>query len=88
VNVNRPIGDGPAVYFDPTDAGDLRALAGYLSIVEDWLLHTSDDVLDELARFAFRAVYHPRDGVDALVDHLGHASVALHRHATALGEPR
>jgi uncharacterized damage-inducible protein DinB len=58
-------------------------LAGVLSTLEDWLLHTSGEVLDELASFAYRHSYHPRGAVEALIDYLGHTSVNLTRHTTA-----
>lgn len=66
-------------------AGELPAAA--LSTLEDWLLHTGDGVLDELAFFAYRHTYHPRLAVADLVDHLGRTSSALNRAATTATNP-
>jgi hypothetical protein len=53
-------------------------LSHAITLVEDWLLHTGDDVHSDLAHFAFRY-----DGltaaVPAFIDALGTCSVQLHR---------
>lgn len=68
-------------------ADEALELAAALSTLEDWLLHTGDGVLDELAFFAYRHTYHPRLAVADLVDHLGRTSSALNRAATTATNP-
>ena len=61
----------------PLHHGELQELAQLLTLVEDWLLHSGDDVLADLARFL-----HHRPPAD-LIDELGTQSVKLHRLARA-----
>lgn len=61
------------VTLDPHDADDL---AGLLGLLEDWLLHASDEIRQDLALFGFRAHLNPDLEVDWLIEHLGHASVS------------
>jgi hypothetical protein len=59
------------------DRGTVEDLAAALGIVQDWLLHTDDDVLADLGEFAFSC--HGRDrAVTGFVDELGTCGVRLH----------
>jgi hypothetical protein len=52
-------------------------LARGLAVIEDWLLHAGDDVLDDLACFGMDPLGRP--GVTYLISDLGGHSAALHR---------
>jgi hypothetical protein len=65
-------------------ADDASDLADLLSVLEDWLLHADEDVLDALASFGFRACYRPRQAVRTLIDDLGHHGAGLRRQLHAL----
>ena len=58
-------------------AEDLRELLSYAEILEDWLLHASDDILDELARFAYHDHFHPHSAAWWLIEDLGHLRCRL-----------
>jgi hypothetical protein len=53
-------------------ADDLRELLSYAEILEDWLLHAPDHILDELARFAYHDHFHPNSATWWLIEDLGH----------------
>jgi hypothetical protein len=63
---------------------DASELASTLSLLEDWLLHADEDVLDALARFGFRAGYRPRQAVNWLVEELARHGAELRRQLRAL----
>ena len=56
----------------PDQADDLRELLSYAEILEDWLLHAPDHILDELARFAYHDHFHPNSATWWLIEDLGH----------------
>lgn len=58
-------------------ADQAEDLAHTLGLIEDWLAHAGDDVLDELARFGSTPL--GRYGVTALVTALGDYGLTLHR---------
>jgi hypothetical protein len=60
-------------------AGDLRELLSYAEILEDWLLHASDDILDELARFAYYGHFHPYSATWWLIEDLAHLRCRLRK---------
>jgi hypothetical protein len=60
-------------------AEDLRELLSYVRILEDWLLHAPDDILDELARFAYHEHFHPYSAAWWLIEDLGHLSCRLRK---------
>ena len=60
-------------------AEDLRELLSYAEIPEDWLLHASDDILDELARFAYYGHFHPYSAAWWLIEDLGHLRCRLRK---------
>jgi hypothetical protein len=62
---------------------DADELASALSLLEDWLLHADEDVLDALARFGFRADYRPRLAVNWLVEDLARYGAELRRQLPA-----
>jgi hypothetical protein len=62
----------------PVHRGELDEIAYLITLLEDWLLHTDDLVLADLARFA-----HDRRPAD-LIDDLGTQSVKLHRLIRAI----
>jgi hypothetical protein len=57
-----------------TDAAELADLLGLL---EDWLLHADDDVLEVLGRFVWPGTCAPQQYVGGLIDRLGEHSVRL-----------
>jgi hypothetical protein len=59
------------------DRGTVEDLAAVLGIVEDWLLHTDDDVLTDLGEFAFSCHGRAR-AVTGFIDELGTCGVRLH----------
>ena len=60
-------------------AEDLRELLSHAEILEDWLLHASDDILDELARFAYYGHFHPYSAAWWLIEDLGHLRCRLRK---------
>ena len=48
-----------------------------VSLVEDWLLHASDETLDELADFAYGPTSRGHDQLRWIIDLLGEASARL-----------
>jgi hypothetical protein len=56
----------------PDQADDLRELLSYAEVLEDWLLHAPDDILSELARFAYHDHFHPNSAAWWLIEDLGH----------------
>ena len=58
-------------------AEDLRELLSYAQILEDWLLHAPDDILHELARFAYHEHFHPYSAAWWLIEDLGHLGCRL-----------
>jgi hypothetical protein len=60
-------------------AEDLRELLSHAEIPEDWLLHASDDILDELARFAYYGHFHPYSAAWWLIEDLGHLRCRLRK---------
>lgn len=69
------------VTLEPHEVEELYWLLGQL---EDWLLHASDEVVDELGEFVDRL--HARGAVLHVVDTLGRYTVELRRRSQ--GEPR
>ncbi|WP_433432934.1 hypothetical protein [Nonomuraea sp. CA-141351] len=64
----------------PLHRDELRDLAWLLGLLEDWLLHTSDDVRADLATFPGPSRHTiDRHTIDDLIDHLGTQAVKLHR---------
>lgn len=62
------------VTFEPDEIEELHWLLGQL---EDWLLHTSDEVVADLGDFVNH--HYPRDAVHHVIDTLGLYGVALRR---------
>ena len=60
-------------------AEDLRELLSHAEILEDWLLHASDDILDKLARFAYYGHFHPYSAAWWLIEDLGHLRCRLRK---------
>jgi len=58
---------------------DLRELLNYAQTLEDWLLHAPDDILDELARFAYHDHFHPHSATWWLIEDLGHLRCRLRK---------
>jgi len=48
-----------------------------VSLVEDWLLHASDETLDELADFAYGPTHRGPDQLRWIIELLGEASARL-----------
>ena len=65
-------------------AEDLRELLSYAEILEDWLLHAPDDILDELARFAYHGHFHPYSAAWWLIEDLGHLRCRLRKTLPAI----
>ncbi len=60
--------------------GDLAVeFAERLGLLEDWLMHTDELVLDDLARFGFRHCYNPSRAITELIRDLGTIGVLLRR---------
>jgi hypothetical protein len=60
-------------------AEDLRELLNHAQILEDWLLHAPDGILDELARFAYHDHFHPYSAAWWLIEDLGHLRCRLRK---------
>lgn len=60
-------------------AEDLRELLSFAQILEDWLLHAPDGILDELARFAYHEHFHPYSAAWWLIEDLGHLGCRLRK---------
>ena len=60
-------------------AEDLRELLSYAQILEDWLVHARDDILDELARFAYHDHFHPYSATWWLIEDIGHLGSRLRK---------
>jgi hypothetical protein len=52
-------------------------LARAVSLVEDWLLHASDETLDELAGFAYGSAHRGHDRLRWIIELLGEAAARL-----------
>jgi hypothetical protein len=65
-------------------AEDLRELLTYAEILEDWLLHAPDDILNELARFAYHDHFHPCSAAWWLIEDLGHLGCRLRKTLPAI----
>ena len=65
------------------DAGEIADLLGLL---EDWLLHADDHVLEVLGRFVWPGTCAPQQYVGGLIDRLGEHSHRLTQQLKA-GEP-
>lgn len=63
-----------------TDAAEIADLLGLL---EDWLLHADDGVLEPLARFVWPGTCAPQQYLGALIDRLGEHSVRLSQQLKA-----
>ena len=63
----------------PDQLDDLRELLSYAEILEDWLLHAPDYILDELARFAYHDHFHPCSAAWWLIEDLGHLRCRLRK---------
>lgn len=66
----------PAIHLHLDEAHDLCHLLGQF---EDWLLHTNDAVLDDLAGFLSATGWHHPTAAHAVIDALGDAGVLLTR---------
>lgn len=60
-------------------AEDLRELLSFAQILEDWLLHAPDGILDELAGFAYHEHFHPYSAAWWLIEDLGHLACRLRK---------
>ncbi len=56
---------------------DAAELADLLGLLEDWLMHADDGVLDPLARFACPGAYAPQQYLGWIIDRLGEHSARL-----------
>jgi hypothetical protein len=75
-NTDTTTGRGP---LDDNLADDLAEdLARAVSLVEDWLLHASDETLDELADFAYGPTHRGHDQLRWIIDLLGETAARLH----------
>ena len=75
LNTNTPTGRGP---LDDNLAEDLAEdLVRALGLVEDWLLHASDETLDELADFAYGPTHRGHDHLRWIIGLLGEAAARL-----------
>ena len=61
----------------PVDDDLADDLARALGLVEDWLLHASDETLDELADFAYGPTHHGPDQLRWIIELLGEAAARL-----------
>ena len=65
------------ITLNQNQAEDLQELLSYAQILEDWLLHAPDDILHELARFAYHEHFHPYSAAWWLIEDLGHLGCRL-----------
>ncbi|MGH3095190.1 MAG: hypothetical protein ACRDMV_04225 [Streptosporangiales bacterium] len=64
----------------PIHPGELEELAWPIDLVEDWLLHASNDTRTELGAFLIDLTgHHLGLGPAAVIEQLGQASLTLHR---------
>lgn len=77
--------DEPAIAVDACIA---EPLCHDLGVLEDWLLHASDEALDELAEFAYHDIGRARACLTDLITDLGRYQVILHRLLAALPAQR
>lgn len=66
----------PATNTGPLD-DDTTDLHLAVSLVEDWLLHASDETLDELADFAYGPAHHGHGQLRWIIDLLGETAARL-----------
>jgi hypothetical protein len=75
--VNTPPQPRPAAQ-DPVDDERSEDLCWAVGLVEDWLLHASDEALDELADFAYGPPpHHGRRRLRWIIELLGDAALRL-----------
>ena len=65
---------------------DAAEIADLLGLLEDWLLHADDHVLEVLGRFVWPGTCAPQQYVGGLIDRLGEHSHRLTQQLKA-GEP-
>lgn len=71
-----------AIVLDQDQADDLRELIALTAILQEWLEHADDGILDDLAGFAYRDTFHPRSYAQWLTEDLAALSGRLRRAAS------
>jgi hypothetical protein len=67
------------IALDTDQAEDLHELLDHVETIAQWLLHATDEIIDDLAQTAYAAHFHPRSAVFWLVEDLVHTQYRLHR---------
>ncbi len=69
----------PAIVLDQDQTEDLRELIALTAILQEWLEHADDGILDDLASFAYRDTFHPRSYAHWLAEDLAALSSRLRK---------
>jgi len=69
----------PGIVLNSDQIGDLHELLDHAETIAQWLLHATDEIIDDLAQTAYAAHFHPRSAVFWLVEDLVHTQYRLHR---------
>ena len=69
----------PGIVLNSDQIGDLHELLDHAETIAQWLLHATDEIIDDLAHTAYAAHFHPRSAVFWLVEDLACTQYRLHR---------
>lgn len=69
----------PGIVLNSDQIGDLHELLDHAETIAQWLLHATDEIIDDLAQAAYAAHFHPRSAVFWLVEDLVHTQYRLNR---------
>ena len=67
----------PGIILNHDQAEDLHELLDHAETLAQWLLHATDEILDDLAKTAYPAHFHPASAVFWLIEDLVHTRYRL-----------
>jgi hypothetical protein len=78
----------PGIVLNSDQIGDLHELLDHAETIAQWLLHATDEIIDDLAQTAYAAHFHPRSAVFWLVEDLVHTQYRLQSPPPRHQQPR
>jgi hypothetical protein len=77
----------PVIVLDEDQADDLRELTALTAIVQQWLEHAADHILNDLAGFAYPHTFHPRSYAHWLAEDLASITTRLQQATNSSRDP-